>query len=325
MPNSFDLSLEELKTYSGRNPKPADHSSYWDAAVAEMQAIDPQIEITPADFQAPFAKCSHLTFTGVGGERVYAKLLEPLNRPATPQPAVLFFHGYSMNSGDWIDKLPYVAAGYTVAAMDVRGQGGLSQDLGGVTGNTLNGHIVRGLSDALEGRPEKLLFRQIYLDTAQLAKIIMEMPGVDENRVGVTGGSQGGALTVACAALEPRIKLSAPVFPFLSDYQRVWEMDLAKDAYGELVDWFRRFDPQHKQEQAVFERLGYVDIQHLADRTRAKTKWFIGLSDMICPPSTQYAAYNKITAEKSIEHFPDFGHENLPGHNDMIFEFMLGL
>ena len=325
MPNTFDLSLEELNTYTGTNPKPADHAAYWDTALAEMQAVDPQIKIAPADFQAPFAKCSHLTFTGVGGERIYAKLLEPLEKPAEPRPAVIFFHGYSMNSGDWLDKLPYVAAGYTVAAMDCRGQGGLSQDLGGVTGNTLNGHIVRGLSDALDGRPEKLLFRQIFLDTAQLTKIVMQMPTVDETRVGITGGSQGGALVVACAALETRVKLAAPVFPFLSDYQRVWEMDLAKDAYGELVDWFRRFDPQHKNDDQVFEKLGYIDIQHLADRIQAQTKWFIGLSDMICPPSTQFAAYNKITAPKSIESFPDFGHENLPRHQDMIFEFMLGL
>ena len=325
MPLSFDYPLDELKKYSGINPRPHDHKGYWVRALAEMHAVDPQVKRQPADFQAPFAKCSHLWFTGVGGERIHAKLLEPVEKSPEPRPAVLFFHGYTMNSGDWLDKLPYVAAGFTVAAMDCRGQGGLSQDFGSVTGNTLNGHIVRGLTDALAGRPEKLLFRQIFLDTAQLAKIIMAMPSVDEKRVGVTGGSQGGGLTVACTALEPRIKLSAPVFPFLSDYQRVWEMDLAKGAYGELVDWFRRFDPQHKQEKAVFEQLGYIDIQQLAHLIQVKTKWFIGLSDTICPPSTQFATYNKILAEKSLEIYPDFGHENLPGHHDMIFEFTMGL
>ena len=82
------------------------------------------------------------------------------------------------------------------------GQGGLSQDLGEVTGTTFKGHIVRGLDDP----PEKLAFRQIFLDTAQLARIVMDMPEVDENRVGAMGGSQGGGLTLACAALEPRIK-----------------------------------------------------------------------------------------------------------------------
>jgi cephalosporin-C deacetylase len=58
----------------------------------------------------------------------------------------------------------------------------------------------------------------------------MDMPDVDENRVGATGASQGGALTLACAALEPRIKRAAPVYPFLCDYRRVWDIDQTKDA-----------------------------------------------------------------------------------------------
>jgi cephalosporin-C deacetylase len=57
------------------------------------------------------------------------------------------FHGYTLNSGDWTDKLLWVAAGYSVAALDCRGQGGVSEDLGGVKGDTLNGHIIRGLDD----------------------------------------------------------------------------------------------------------------------------------------------------------------------------------
>ena len=324
MPLTFDFSLDRLPTYTGVNPRPADFDSYWEKALAEMQALDPQVELIPAEFQAPNAECFHMYFTGVGGARVYAKLLRPKNAPA-PHPAVLLFHGYSGDSGDWGDKLAYVGQGYTVAALDCRGQGGRSQDAGDVTGNTLHGHIIRGLNDALNGEPEKLLYRQIFLDTAQLAKIVMEMPEVDPQRVGATGGSQGGALTVACAALEPRIQRAAPVFPFLSDYQRVWEMDQAKDAYAELKDYFRRFDPRHEKEAAVFEKLGYVDIQHLAPRIRAEVFWIIGLMDTICPPSTQFAAYNKITATRSMCIYPDFGHEGLPGSNDRIFQFMMGL
>ena len=123
-------------------------------------------------------------------------------------------------------KLEYVARGYSIAGLDCRGQGGESEDSGGVKGNTLRGHIIRGLDDS----PDNLLFRHIYLDTAQLAGLVMGMPEVDPRRVGVYGGSQGGGLTLACAALEPRVKLAAPTVPFLSDFKRVWELDLAKDA-----------------------------------------------------------------------------------------------
>lgn len=320
MPLTFDLPLEALYTYQGRTPRPDDFDQFWDNSLAEMRAVDSRVELVPAEFQTPFADCFDLYFTGVGGARVHAKLLRPKEISA-PAPAVLQFHGYSGSSGDWSDKLGYVAMGYTVAALDCRGQGGLSEDGGSVKGWTLRGHIIRGLDDA----PEKLLFRQIFLDTAQLARIVMEMPEVDADRVGATGGSQGGGLTLACASLEPRIKRVAPVFPFLCDYWRVWEMDQAENAYAELRDFFRRFDPLHEREKEYFTRLGYVDVQNLTKRIEGEVVMAVGLMDKICPPSTQFAAYNKINAPKSLRVYPDYGHENLPGNSDAIFQFMAGL
>jgi len=324
MPLTFDLPFDELLTYQGINPRPADFDAYWDQALEEMRAIDPQVELIPADFQADGCQCFDLYFTGVQGARVHAKYLRPTN-VKSPHPAVLMFHGYTGSSGDWQDKLSYVSQGYSVAALDCRGQGGLSEDVGGVHGNTHHGQIIRGLNEAVVGAPHKLLFRQIFLDTAQLAKIVMEMPEVDPDRVGAMGASQGGALTVACAALEPRIKRAAPVYPFLSDYKRVWSMDQAKDAYAELQEYFRLFDPQHKQEDKIFETLGYIDIQNLAPRIQAEVLWGIGLMDTICPPSSQFAAYNKLGCPKSMRIFPDFSHENLPGFPDLSFQFILGL
>ncbi len=316
----FDLSREELEAYQGTNPRPDNFDAYWEDALAEMNAVDPEIKMVRAEFQAPYADCFHLWFTGVGGARIYAKLLRP-KQVKEPAPAVLMFHGYTHFSGDWAEKLNYVAAGYTVAALDCRGQGGLSEDVGGVKGTTMRGHFVRGLDDA----PEKLLFRSIFLDTAQLAKIVMEMPGVDENRVGTMGGSQGGALALVCAALEPRIKRAAPIHPFLCDYKRVWDMELAKDAYFELRDFFRHHDPRHENEAEVFRQLGYIDIQHLVPRIQAEVVFAASFEDQVCPPSTQFAAYNKIRSEKSLVIYPDYGHENLPGFADDTFGFMMGL
>ncbi|MDY6868103.1 MAG: acetylxylan esterase [Chloroflexota bacterium] len=322
MPLTFDLSYEELLTYQGINPRPDNFDDYWDDGLEQMQSLDPQVELVPAEFKASGCDCFDLFFTGVDDARVHAKLLRPTETKA-PHPAVLMFHGYSGNAGDWVDKLAYVSQGFTVAAMDCRGQGGLSEDAGAVSGNTLHGHIIRGLNDALNGSPEKLLYRQIFLDTAQLAKIVMEMDDVDAERVGAMGGSQGGALTVACAALEPRIKKAAPMYPFLSDYKRVWEIDQAKDAYSELEEYFRLFDPLHENEDAVFTNLGYIDIQNLAGRIQAEVLWGIGFMDTICPPSSQFAAYNKIKSDKKMLIYPDFKHEILPGFNDKCFQCMM--
>ena len=156
MPLMFDMPLEKLKTYRGINPKPKDFDSFWDRSIEEMHALDPQVELQPAEFRAGFADCFDMYFTGMGGARIHAKLVKP-QAADTPHPAVVMFHGYSGDSGDWQSKLPYAAAGYTVAALDCRGQGGKSEDVGGVVGNTLRGHIIRGL----DGPPDKLLFRQI--------------------------------------------------------------------------------------------------------------------------------------------------------------------
>lgn len=321
MPLTFDLPLDALHSYPGRNPRPHDFDAYWQAGLEELERLDPAVAIEPAAFATPAADCFHLYFTGVGGARIHAKLLQP--KPLSSRgPAVLMFHGYSMNAGGWLDKVGYAASGFTVAALDCRGQGGRSDDPGGTRGWTLRGQIVRGLEDA---SPRKMLFRGIFLDTVQLARIVMELEHVDPERIGATGGSQGGALTVACGALEPRVARLAPVFPFLADYQRVWEMDLAAQAYGELREWFRRFDPLHQRRDEVFTRLGYIDVQHLAPRIQGEVVMSVGLMDQICPPSTQFAIYNKIAASKSLRLYPDFGHESLPGNDDLIYAFMRGL
>ena len=76
---------------------------------------------------------------------------------------------------------------------------------------------------------------------------------------------------------------------------------------------------------AVFEKLGYIDIQHLAPRIKAEVLWSIGLMDQVCPPSTQFAAYNKITSKKRMDIYPDFVHEHINGANDRIFAFLSDL
>jgi cephalosporin-C deacetylase len=153
----------------------------------------------------------------------------------------------------------------------------------------------------------------------------MAQPEVDPTRVAAMGGSQGGALALACAALEPRIRKCVSVYPFLSDYKRVWEMDLAKDAYNDIKAYFRRFDPLHERVDEVFTKLGYIDIQHLAPRIKADVLMAITLMDNICPPSTQYAAYNKITSKKEAVIYRDFGHEGLPLFADIAYRFLMDL
>ena len=317
---AFDYNIEELKEYKGITPRPEDFDEFWDKSLIEMKNVRSDVELVPAGIKVPYAKCYSLFFKGTKDSRIHAKVVMP-EKIETPTGAILKFHGYSGNSGDWSDGLMYAAAGYVHAALDCRGQRGLSEDRGSVKGETFKGHFIRGIIDD----PENFTMRNTFLDTAKLAEVIMGMDIVDEKRIGVYGGSQGGALATVCAALVPEVKKAVIMLPFLSDYKRVWELDLAIDAYEELKTYFRVYDPKHDKEEELFTKLGYIDIQNFASRIKADVYFFTGLMDMICPPSSQFATYNKINSNKKINIYPDFGHENIPGANDEIFEFLMGV
>lgn len=311
-----DMPLEELMKYKGSSPCPGDIDEYWESALAEMKAVEPRVEIVPSDFNTLFAECFDLYFTGVGGARIHAKYLRP-KKVSQLCPAIIEFHGYTGNAGDWYTKLGYVAEGFVIVAMDCRGQGGLSEDPGGVKGNTLLGHLVRGLDD----KPQNLLCRNIFLDAAQLAAIVTNMPDVDENRLGAKGGSQGGGLALACAALEPRIKKLVSIYPFFSDYKRLLELDLETVGSEMLKGYFKIFDPYHEREEEIFKKLAYIDVQNLVKRITGQVLMAVTLRDDVCLPSTQFAAYNKITSTKQMVIYHDYTHEYLPGMDDKAFQF----
>ncbi|EHS54931.1 acetylxylan esterase [Paenibacillus sp. Aloe-11] len=316
-----DMSLQQLQSYTGSSPKPSDFDAYWERALQELEQQPLDYTLEPADFSSPLVECYHLYFTGVGGAKVHGKLARP-KKITGKGPALAMFHGYSCDSGDWFDKVNYAAHGFTVLAMDCRGQGGPSEDNLQVQGTTIRGHVIRGIDDP---DPDRLYYRNVFLDTVQTVRILMSMEQVDPERIGAFGCSQGGALTVACAALEPRVRVAVPVYPFLSDYKRAWALDATTSAYEELVYYFRWFDPNHVREEELFQRLGYIDIQHLADRIRGRVLFVTGLSDIVCPPSTQFAVYNKIVSDKEMLLYHEYGHEYLPYLSDRAMSEFLRL
>ena len=316
----FDLPLHELKEYRGTNPKPHDFNEFWEKGLEELSQQSLDYELIPAGFTSRIAECYDLYFTGVGGARIHCQLVRPKNQVGQG-PGLVWFHGYHGSSGDWVDKLGYAAEGFTILALDCRGQSGLSVDNSQVKGTTLKGHIIRGI----EEEPKKLYYRQVFLDTAQAARILLAMENVDADRVGVYGASQGGALAIVCSALEPRIKKTVAIYPFLSDYKRAWELDIESSAYEEIHYYFKFIDPTHEREEELFNKLGYIDIQHLAERVKSNVLWAVGMEDLVCPPSTQFAVYNKIQSPKQMMIFYEYGHEYIRTFGDQVHSFFSDL
>jgi len=230
---------------------------------------------------------------------------------------VLQFHGYTVSSRSFFELSAFVSAGFAVMAMDCRGQGGKSEDLGGVTGTTVSGHLIMGLDDPLDQH----LYVKIYSDVYLMSRLVTQLSWIDPQRLYVNGASQGAALAAVCAALNSNIKKAALLYPFLSDFERVFELSYDVIAYKGLHYYSRWYDPEGTNQAKMFQKLAYLDVRHFASRIRCEVLFGISLDDIVCLPSTQFAVYNALKCNKKHIEYPGKGHELIHDFDDRIIPF----
>lgn len=312
------VNLEKFKHYRGLGTKPKDFNQFWQKGKREVDKLGTNYKLVKIDEPSNVVNFYHLYFTGLGDAKIHAQLIVP-KKLNNLHPGMLYFHGYHCSAGDFEDKVGWAAEGFIVLALDCRGQGGLSEDKQPVTGDIMQGLIIRGLE---EWDPSKLYFYREFLDTYQAARILMSMDHVDEQRIFIQGISQGGGLALACAGLIPEIYKVQVSYPFLSDYRKAYQYG-PQTAFGEISYWFHYRDPLHKKEAEVFNLLDYIDVKFLADNIQAQVLWEMGGSDTQVPPETQMAAYNRINSKKEIYLAPEYGHEFIPRLGDDIRSFFI--
>lgn len=314
------INPEEWLHYEGLGKKPADYDAFWDKGLKEMNALPNTYTTESVPIPSRVAEAFDLYFTGINGAKIHCQLIRPKHfNPEQTHKGMLLFHGYHTSAGDYQDKFGWAAEGFVVLAMDARGQGGLSEDVTHTRGDVLKGLMLRGIEEG----PENLYYRQVYLDLAQTAKILMTMPGVDATKIYACGASQGGGLAIACAGLVPEIYRVQVSYPFLSDFRMAYKLGAQTNGFEEIPYWFQFKDPLHEREDEVFNALDYIDIQNLAPRVKAEVYWSMGLQDTVVPPQTQFAAYNKLAGKKHLLVLPEYGHEYLPRVSDKIRGFFI--
>ena len=322
-----DVTPQELSAfddYHGLTPRPDDFDEFWAERMAEADAVELSWYVEPSDEVPSNDTCEYLDlwFYGMGGAKLYAKYVRP--RAEAPLPLVLQFHGYPGATRSWFEQSSFAGMGCALIALDNPGQGGRSEDVGGFVGTTVSGHIVAGL----DGDPRDLYYVRLYQDVRILCRIVAELGAageVDLARVYVNGASQGGGMGIACCALNPDlINRAAILYPFLSDFRKVFELDLDVIAYEGIRYYSRWFDPDGTREDAWFGKLAYFETNHFAHLVRCPVLFGTGLLDTIVPPETQCAVYNELTCEKRRLLYEDFGHEEIQDFDDLIIDFFDG-
>ncbi len=154
--------------------------------------------------------------------------------------------------------------------MDTRGQGGTwstgdTPDLYAEGGSPqFPGSMTKGILD-----PKHYFYRRVFTDAVRAIETARSHEAVDATQIAVTGGSQGGGITIAAAGLVPDVVVAMPDVPFLCHYRRATEISDGYP-YKEIAEFCHA---QRDKIDVVFNTLSYFDGVNFA--TRAKAKGFI--------------------------------------------------
>ena len=301
----FDFPLDQLKTYLPTREEPANFDSFWKSTLDEARTHPLNATFEKVDYGIVAQETFDVTFAGFGGQPVKGWLILPTQRTGK-LPCVVEFIGYGGGRAFAIDWLLWASAGYAHFVMDTRGQGstwsaGDTPDLYADGGNAhYPGSMTKGILDA-----KHYYYRRVFTDAVRAIDTVRNHPEVDASQIAVTGGSQGGGITIAAAGLAPDVVAAMPDVPFLCHFRRATELEDLYP-YKEIAE----FCHVHRDKvDIVFNTLSYFDGVNFAARAKAKTLFSVGLMDKICPPSTVYAAYNHWAGEKDIKVYPYNGHE----------------
>jgi cephalosporin-C deacetylase len=280
-----------------------DFDDYWMRARHELDAVDPQYKLIRQNKLCTETREVFLVeMRSLGNVLIRGWYMRPVKEGK--YPAMLHVQGYSSTK---VPQNLYQGDDMVSFALNIRGHGN-SQD-----------HVNPGFPGYLQDHvddKELYVYRGAYMDCVRAVDFLFSRSEVDTSRVAVEGGSQGGALSFATAALDnKRIDLCVPHVPFLSDFRD----------YFKVAGWpggeFRQYFEDHPEisEDEIYKNLSYIDIKNLAPWIKAPVLMSIGLMDQTCPPHINFAAYNQLDVPKEYIVYPYAGH-GLPGeyYNTMM-------
>lgn len=285
---------------------PADFEAFWAAGKAALAKVpmDAKMSLLP-EYGNAGANCYHLNLqnvgAGTGTSRFYGILCEP--KAPGKYPALLSVPGAGVRPYRGIADI--AARGVITLQVGIHGipvtmEQSVYDSLG--TG-ALAGYNTFGLDNR-----DRYYYRRVYLGCVRANDFLVSHPKWDGSHLAVTGGSQGGALSIVTAALDPRVKGLAAYYPALADVT-----GYLKNRAGGWPHMFRATEgPAAHRSADKIATSQYYDVVNFARRVRVPGLYSWGFNDETCPPTSMYSAYNVIPGEKKLMLALETGHNNVP-------------
>jgi cephalosporin-C deacetylase len=288
---------------------PEDFDSFWANAIAEARKInlDPRITLIPERCTST-VNVYQISFQNERyGSRIYGMLAIP--KKEGKYPAILKVPGAGIRpySGD----TRTAARGFITLEIGIHG---IPVNLDLEVYNNLSAGALYSYPTIRMNDRDAFYYKRVYLGCVRAVDFIYSLPEFNGTDVAVTGGSQGGALTIVTAGLDRRIKYMAAMYPALCD-----NTGYLYNRAGGWPHYFRNNEPKPGE----VETLGYYDVVNFAKRVTAPGFYTWGYNDLTCPPTSMYSAYNVITAPKEIHIFQETGHWTFPEETELLNNWLL--
>jgi len=181
-----------------------------------------------------------------------------------------------------------------------------------------NGILKEYFNHNLDDR-DRFFYKRVYVGCVRANDFLTSLPQFDGVNLAVTGGSQGGALSIVTAALDKRVKNLGAFYPALSDVT-----GYLSGRAGGWPHYFDKSNMAYNNTKEKLKTLAYYDVVNFAKRVKVPGFYSWGYNDETCPPTSMYAVYNSITAPKELFLALETGHWTYPEQNEKMTNWLLG-
>jgi len=301
----------EPQTIMPSMPTPVNFRQFWDSAKAELAAIplDAKMILLPERCNSK-VNVYELNLQNYGNSRLYGILCVP--KAPGKYPALLTVPGAGVRSyyGDT------GTASTGVITLDI-GIHGIPVTLPEKVYDDLRKGAFKFYNEYNLDNKDRYYYKRVYLGCVRANDFLTSMPEFNGN-LGVTGGSQGGALSIITGGLDKRVRAVVSFFPALSDMA-----GFLKNRANGWPDFFDKNKISFNNTPQKLETISYYDVVNFAKWLTVPIKMSWGFNDEVCPPTSVYAAYNSIQSAKSVELYPDTGHWSYPEQGNKLWQWMM--
>jgi len=296
--------------------EPADFEAFWAKGKSDLAKVPLETRLTLLPDQCTdTVNVYHVNFRTLGQEwnptppRIYGILCEP--KAPGKYPAILKVPGAGVRSyaGD-----PQLAArGAIVLEIGIHGiPVTMAKEVyDAMYGGALHSYWVNQLDNK-----DAYYYHRVYLGCVRSNDFLTSREMWDGKNLLVMGASQGGQLSIVTAALDSRVTALSATHPAMCD--------VAAELHGRAGGWPHPFkaqedgSPSPHATPAKIATTTYYDTVNFAKRLKVPGFYIWGYNDETCPPTSTYAAYNVITAPKTLAVEPEQFHTYPPEQGEAV-------